>query len=436
MKAKILIVIACTGILAAVFWLVNDSFFSNWLYVSASKGIPSRDIGTNIELWTNGYLGLFFRFKMFGWVNWLAIPLGIYFLFTFKRRKRWELAIFLSILLSTIFLSIKGYMNFRYQFTLYPILTPLICMAGWELIKKKNNLIKWGSIAGVFVLAICNLYSTGGLYKYYFNHGVGNGKPGTKFPYGLIKFINESLPETATVVPLNQPILYYHTNKSSKGSGNTYWLVRGHNMDYAKYELVFDDQGYELYSHKDPAVYKKEMAKLKQKIPDFSINWGELNIDILKEEPVTHITDFFPPMKLLGGGKDFVFKHIDRSGEKCLRLMKNSLAGDGRSLIQFGYIQIRESLDLSIKGGDTVFFKVLLRQSKLRKHRVKLFIQDKTSYWLRNEIYYSNESGEKMMVGKKIRDGVKNISMGIRWEPESHDEWIEIDSIEIYIIKN
>src|SRR3989339_662568 len=76
-------------------------FAKNWLQSDAQGGSFVREIGTNYDLWLNGYLGIFFRFKMFGGLNWLAVPLFIYFLITIKKRKRWEIAMGLSLCLAS-----------------------------------------------------------------------------------------------------------------------------------------------------------------------------------------------------------------------------------------------------------------------------------------------------------------------------------------------
>jgi hypothetical protein len=78
---------------------------------------------------------------------------------------------------------------------------------------------------------------------------------------------------------------------------------------------------------------------------------------------------------------------------------------------------------------------VLMRQS-FPKKRLEFFIQDKTDYWAREEVNYTGNSWKDILIGKRIRDGAKNICTGIAWKPESDDEWIEIQSIRMYIEKN
>lgn len=114
LSVVLLICVFSTYFLGDVYNLVRS-----WSTTEAPGGYFSRGIGTNKDLWLNGYLGPFLRFKMFGSLNWLAFPLFIYFLVTIRTRQRWEIALCLVLSASCIFICIKGYMNYRYQFTLF-----------------------------------------------------------------------------------------------------------------------------------------------------------------------------------------------------------------------------------------------------------------------------------------------------------------------------
>ena len=103
-----------------------------------------------------------------------------------------------------------------------------------------------------------------------------------------------------------------------------------------------------------------------------------------------------------------------------------------KSELQFGYINIRKELNLNINEGETLYLNARIRQSSHRRKPVQLFIQDKTSYWSREKADYAAKSWQDVVISKTIRVGVKNICVGVYWEPGSDKEWIDIQSIRIY----
>ena len=142
-----------------------------------------------MELWLKGYLSLFFNFEHYGNLNWLAIPLFIYFLVTIKKRKRWEMAIVFVFFLSFLALGgSKGRSNPRYIFTLYPFTLGAIFLFGWELIKKKSNYLKIGVSILCGIAIFINFYHFRDNYKFYWRYKVI--AVDDYFPHKLIKFIN------------------------------------------------------------------------------------------------------------------------------------------------------------------------------------------------------------------------------------------------------
>ena len=141
-----------------------------------------------MELWLKSYLGLFFNFEHYGNLNWLAIPLFIYFLVSIKRRKRWEIAILFVFFLSCLSLSVQGSSNPRYVFTLYPFTLGAIFLFGWELIKKKSPYLKIGVsiLCGIFVFN--SFYHSRENYKFFWRYKVI--AVDDYFPHELLKFIN------------------------------------------------------------------------------------------------------------------------------------------------------------------------------------------------------------------------------------------------------
>lgn len=229
----------------------------SWLQLEARHGNFVREIGTNKDLWLNGYLGIFFRFKMFGILNWLAIPLLIYFLVTIGKRKRWEIALALALILSCIFISIQGYMNFRYQLTLFPALITIIFLFGWKVLGEQDRkvvitVLSIGScllFVGSYLL-LMNFFSLRNDYAHYLKGSIVDRLTVDRFPYKLFEYIDNNVADDSVILERNVLILYYYTSKNMrriKGK-NKYILARGDAISGAV--LVCEDKGYKLYQVK------------------------------------------------------------------------------------------------------------------------------------------------------------------------------------------
>jgi hypothetical protein len=165
-----------------------------------------------MELWLKRYLSLFFDFEYFGNLNWLAIPLLIYFLVTIKKRKRWEMAIAFVFIISCLLLEIRGGFWPRYIFTLYPFTLAAIFLLGWEHIKKKSSYLQIG------ILIICGIFV---FYNYYHYKDTYNLFWRTKaslsednFPHKTIEIINNiKAPNSVFLICSHRHLFFYHTNK-------------------------------------------------------------------------------------------------------------------------------------------------------------------------------------------------------------------------------
>ena len=165
-----------------------------------------------MELWLENYLGLFFNFKHFGNLNWLAIPLLIYFLITIKKRKRWEMAILFVFFLSCLSLGIKGHGYPRYLFTLYPFTLTLIFLFGWELIRKKSRYIQIGILIVCSIVVFFNYYHFRDAYKFFWSTRVSLSDD--RFPHKTIEIINNIQDSNSVfLICSHRYLFFYHTNK-------------------------------------------------------------------------------------------------------------------------------------------------------------------------------------------------------------------------------
>lgn len=113
----------------------------------------SRGIDSEMKMFLNGYLGLFFGFHYSGNINWLVLPLIVYFLFTIKKRQRWEIALVLFYIISFVFIGVNGYFNSRYALTLIPITIGLLFI-GLNDVMGNYGFIRYKKFILLFVLLL------------------------------------------------------------------------------------------------------------------------------------------------------------------------------------------------------------------------------------------------------------------------------------------
>ena len=195
------------------------------------QGIKARHITedlrlrSNLELLLLGRLGLFFHFHFFGCVNWMLIPLGTYFLVTIKRRRKWQVAIFVLFICYLIATALLGYWHWRYIFTLYPIAVCLVFLLINDLIARHPR-VRTPVICVLIACVVLPLY-----YNYtplvgkYMTSRAGaavgtSGDPseisgnGDRFPHDILRRVDslEFEDGNGVVLEVEAPFLYYQTD--------------------------------------------------------------------------------------------------------------------------------------------------------------------------------------------------------------------------------
>ena len=167
-----------------------------------------------MELWLKRYLDIFFNFGEFGSINWLAIPLFVYFVATIKKRKRWEISLVFVFILSCLFLSLKGHGYSPYLFTLYPFTLAVIFLYSWEFIKKMSHPLQIGIFTICTLVVLFNCYNLREAYTFHWEYKVN--VVDDYFPHELMKFINniEDLSsDDKILICSHRHLLFYHTDK-------------------------------------------------------------------------------------------------------------------------------------------------------------------------------------------------------------------------------
>ena len=141
LKTFVSVILFFAGIILAIYIAMRQN-----------PSLDSREITPSINLIFNGYLGAFFRFRIFPLVTFFVLPLGVLY---FKERKiNYEIIVILScLLLSMILIGYRGYYNYRYQLTLVPVILILASKFLKAFDRKKKAIF----YLGAFCLTLVSL---------------------------------------------------------------------------------------------------------------------------------------------------------------------------------------------------------------------------------------------------------------------------------------
>lgn len=425
-----------------------------------------RNIHTEAKKWLNGYLGIFFRFRYFGNINWLAVPLFIYFLWTVKRRERWQCALMAIYLISTIVLCIKGYTNWRYQFTLFPFTVSFILIFGWEILKDRGKYLK------VFIFSFTLILVSYNFYRYSENNHKHQwnimkqiiNKP---YPNEVLEFI-DSFEFSKAFAPKflicdNTDMFYYYSdynaihwqNPKYKLGGSRdklYKLLKeGHKIThiYARRRFLNDrkrtslaevihldcqriavDKDYRLYKLREEPL--EEILKTKVFF-EYKV-WPLEEEDLVKEVDSSGNITFSLRVQGIRGKFRVETKKID--GEDTLVLRNLEKGKNGKRILQIGFSLEREFIEKHSLFSKHAYFLVNI---SIPKHLINrknfIFIQDFDGKWNRNKVYFSRDSWRNYVVKKKIKHKSQKSGIGLRIEPQSPKDEILIKDIKIYFLK-
>ena len=201
-------------------YIYENNYFRGYFRVFLSN----RGIGGLFELIINGYLGQWFRINMFGVLAWIIIPILCYLVLVFRKITQLEKVFVFNYIYFALIISVKGYYNFRYQYTLLP-LTIIAIMYSLSKLNvtqpfhnKKINRILWilffGSILHFVVINGLNVKS------YVKRYAVAPCKQPSDFvsrtfnPIGIIEYIkNIELNYDQNIMSCDSKMLYYYSDK-------------------------------------------------------------------------------------------------------------------------------------------------------------------------------------------------------------------------------
>ncbi|MCB0795071.1 MAG: hypothetical protein KDB88_10070 [Flavobacteriales bacterium] len=120
-----------------LFWTLLGMFgglmpviYFQWLMPSDPTGIDAslfeRGISSPLLMWVNGYLGTFFNYRYVGVVAWMGIPILVSGLARWSDLNKVERGLSLCILLSVSIIGGMGGFNYRYAYTLFPLIIIMV----------------------------------------------------------------------------------------------------------------------------------------------------------------------------------------------------------------------------------------------------------------------------------------------------------------------
>jgi hypothetical protein len=454
----------------------------------APKKIDSRveyvgDIETQGKKWLNGHLGLFFRFKYLGNINWLIIPLLAWFLVTNLREKqkqdqwqRWQRALVFVWFFTVLLIAVKGYANPRYQLTLFPFTSAMVLFLLWKFLDGKQKYLK--IVCFSFAAALCafNIYHYFDDYRSTWNLRAALSDP--RFPYKLMDYLDtgKDIHDKSRVFVINQPIFYYHTQKTGvdylSPQAVQVWiefrkkegrrerafrlLKRLNNVNYillkaihqrfyrpimleeflhCECKLVMEDNGWLLYKLRANPLEQEIKSPAYRQI---KVWHGE---ELKSGKPVENTLEISPQLFRLSRRGIYKFEVWGQKskGPKGIVVYNTRSKKGVKPRIQFGYEFRRCGLDVDIPEGNYVSFIVRTSISpnllNINNCIIAADYVDSDKTWEREKTVFTSHRWRTYIVSKKVRPGTTRLILTFRFSPETKKDRLWIKDAKIVISK-
>jgi hypothetical protein len=431
------------------------------------------DIEIPAKKWLNGHFGVFFRFKQLGNINWLLIPLLIWFLVGRRTKKpeQWQMALIFIWLLTVVFIGIKGYDNVRYQLTLFPFTSAMVLFLLWQLLEDKNKFVKILCFSLVALACLFNIYHYIDTYKFYWDLRVSVKNP--HFPYQLVNFLesNQDVNNSSKVLTINQPLFYYHIPKKGVDYVSSHaikvWVefkkkvgtVRSRNKLYrllrkrlkVKYILlgslhkrfnrstileeflhceckpVLEDQGRLLYRLRDSPLEKQLKSPAYREIKV----WNESQSTVRTISP-----------SLLRFYRKGIFKFEVGKGKKNNTIIVRNIRvkKGAKRRIHFGLEFNRKGLHVDAREYEGKYVHFVVRTAISphllnRDNYICIADYNKNGTHEARKTYFTSHHWRTYIVSKKVNPDNSRLVLTFRFCPQSADQQLAIKDIKIVVSK-
>ena len=400
------------------------------------------------------------------------IPLLAWFLVSAGKRgglPRWQGALLLVWLLTTLLIAVKGYYNTRYQLTLFPLTTAMVLYLLWQLLEGKKQYLKILCFSFLGLMCLYNIYHYADRYTFFWDLRVSLKTP--HFPYKLVDYLNanKNINDKSKVLTLDQPLFYYHTDKKGYDYINPYAadilvefkkkagsrqkiyriLKRWYDVDYillsANHKRLYRFTMLEEFLHCECHLVVKDKNRLLYRLRDKLLE-EQIKSPLYKQIKVwndkeTTVEKISPP--LLRFYKSGMFKFAVSKGSKGkIITIRNSGVKKGKTRrIHLGYEFNRRGLDMSLDQLAGRYVNVIVRAAISPNllgaaNRGKNFIsvsdyQNKT--WSSQKAYFMSHHWRTYLVSKKIRPGITRLLLMFRFIPQSPKDRLRIKNVKIVI---
>lgn len=168
-------------------------------------------------------------------------------------------------------------------------------------------------------------------------------------------------------------------------------------------------------------------------IPDFKGPFSKWDgPDLISTHELSKVA---APMILTGNVGEFNFKRVIGGKVDIIQVISHKGGTKGEFDIQFCYIPNQNGFNISINPMQKIIFVLSARLSERTKKATNIFIQDKTDEWERKYVPISNTLWQQYIVSKEIRPGAREIRLGVNWQPEKKNEYLEIRDVYVYSVK-
>jgi hypothetical protein len=227
-----LITLLIAALLFVTSYYLDKETISNTVDIT----LKNRSIETPLKLWLNGFLGQFFHIKFVGTIACLSLIPYFYFLFSFRQLSNTYKAILIGYSFIALLLIFKGYFNYRYQLTLYPLNILVLFIFIANKIQSKSIKFNIHIIILILIISLSNINNYSILKKLVTRFNTQQSSQNKEVSISN----NHTLTDIFTfidTVKTNQSFLvndlsmfYYNTNKK----GLYFWAER---------DIYFDKQG-------------------------------------------------------------------------------------------------------------------------------------------------------------------------------------------------
>ena len=418
-----------------------------------------RDVDTDAKRWLNGHLGMFFRFRYFGNVVWMALPILVFLLFTFRRRERWQLALMFVLTVLLIIIGLKGARNARYQFTVFPILLTMTLTFFWEEMKYAARWVRLLLLLFLAGLCLFNIVHYLNWYGFFWQMTVVDGKK--NFPKETVRYLKEIREKNpaSRILVCNQPYYFYY--------------IEGGGVDYrhpeAKLLLRTEGNRRELFGMLrrlgirfilfDFRVAATQKAKVFSEIVNLDCNQvlseGGVRLVEMRERPfeesippnafktiliwnsgASDPADTAPLLRSKGHPWKFFLEFEKTDHGNILRAVPKKVV-KSRKLIDFGFTFDRQELRIEEGGQVYVYFTVSAKISKGAIGRESyIYVRDYTDNTEQEKLLFAKPGWRTYLVRKQIRFDAQKISARIVFVPKQSDDELAIRDMQVFLLNH